>query len=420
MKIILLHLIFTIIYYNAYSQPKYVVFLCEEGVIQKFKYEWGDEFDSNISGEKWMKEYPWGRSLICNNEQQIYLPENAVVEHSLLRLFVDNKKLLIRANPELSDSAVLVADCDYNGIPDTIGINLREINYSSGMLYSKPGFKYGLFECKFKIPNGKGLWPAFWLFGHQGEIDAFEIRCHQTNKIHFDLHQGISLAQNGPLGGEPVGGWIRTNIDFSNNFNNMSIIWKENTVEWFINNIPVAIEYHHFKHPMSVVLNLAVAGNCPSPFCPGPDDNTYFPAFFEIDYVRTFSPADSNEILLIQNINEKKIEFLDAFKTKSEKSLKATSKYLKQLPEFTAKNLEKPLVRIDFNENNQEIGIEPLDSRFERYEIKLLKKYGLSEVYLNSFTGSSKIMTDNLDAGEYKLIFNATSKTYEIPFTMIK
>lgn len=38
--------------------------------------------------------------------------------------------------------------------------------------------KYGCFQVRAKLPYGKGYWPAFWLFGHDGnhrpEIDVFE------------------------------------------------------------------------------------------------------------------------------------------------------------------------------------------------------------------------------------------------------
>jgi len=48
-------------------------------------------------------------------------------------------------------------------------------HYTGGMIWSKEAFRYGVFEAKFKIPDGntEALWPAFWLWGGD-EIDVME------------------------------------------------------------------------------------------------------------------------------------------------------------------------------------------------------------------------------------------------------
>ena len=44
-------------------------------------------------------------------------------------------------------------------------------------LHSTTGYRYGWFEAKIKLPKGKNLWPAFWMWAWDSwppEIDIFE------------------------------------------------------------------------------------------------------------------------------------------------------------------------------------------------------------------------------------------------------
>jgi beta-glucanase (GH16 family) len=55
--------------------------------------------------------------------------------------------------------------------------------YYSARLTSKFSLRYGTIEGRMKLPSGKGIWPAFWLFAdnkpenppHDGEIDIMEM-----------------------------------------------------------------------------------------------------------------------------------------------------------------------------------------------------------------------------------------------------
>lgn len=61
-------------------------------------------------------------------------------------------------------------------------------------------FKYGYFECRAKVPTGKGYLPAFWmmptdenLYGQWpkcGEIDIMEVMGQETNKAYGTIHYG--------------------------------------------------------------------------------------------------------------------------------------------------------------------------------------------------------------------------------------
>ena len=72
-------------------------------------------------------------------------------------------------------------------------------DYQSGLIYSKEKFRYGHFEIRFKTDAASGHWPAFWLFGGDGqEIDIFEMGAGKLNEVHVDVHcKGIYKLQIG-------------------------------------------------------------------------------------------------------------------------------------------------------------------------------------------------------------------------------
>ena len=75
-------------------------------------------------------------------------------------------------------------------------------SYTSGRINTqgKHDFKYGYFECRAKVPTGKGYLPAFWmmptdenLYGQWpkcGEIDIMEVMGQETNKAYGTIHYG--------------------------------------------------------------------------------------------------------------------------------------------------------------------------------------------------------------------------------------
>ena len=74
-------------------------------------------------------------------------------------------------------------------------------DYTSSRLRTieKGDWKYGRFEMRARMPQGRGLWPAFWMlptdgaygdWAASGEIDILEHLGHEPGKIHGTLHYG--------------------------------------------------------------------------------------------------------------------------------------------------------------------------------------------------------------------------------------
>jgi beta-glucanase (GH16 family) len=142
-------------------------------------------------------------------------------------------------------------------------------------------FTYGYIEARVKIPTGKSLWPAIWLWpaNHKDppEIDIMEIVADVPNKVHMTFHH--------PDGTESQGIWIGP--DFSDGFHTFAVDWLPDALVWYVD----GVERYRWngatpKQQMYPILNLAIGGNWAGP----PDDKTAFPADYLVDYIRIYEP----------------------------------------------------------------------------------------------------------------------------------
>jgi beta-glucanase (GH16 family) len=161
-------------------------------------------------------------------------------------------------------------------------------------------FQYGRIEARMKLPEGQGLWPAFWLLGNNiatinwpacGELDVMEhIDGSNPQNVGYDWVQG-SVHGTGLNGGtqyHPSG--------FSAaDWHTYGMIWTKGQIQYYVDD-PANI-YATFNAttaggtwpfdagPQFVLLNLAVGGNWPG----SPNATTVFPSEMQVDYVRIYS-----------------------------------------------------------------------------------------------------------------------------------
>jgi beta-glucanase (GH16 family) len=161
-------------------------------------------------------------------------------------------------------------------------------------------FQYGRIEARAKLPEGQGIWPAFWLLGNNiatinwpacGELDVMEhIDGSNPQNVGYDWVQG-SVHGTGLNGGtqyHPSG--------FSAaDWHTYGMIWTKGQIQYYVDD-PSNI-YTTFKAstavgtwpfdagPQFVLLNLAVGGSWPG----SPDKTTVFPSEMQVDYVRIYS-----------------------------------------------------------------------------------------------------------------------------------
>ena len=139
---------------------------------------WGDEFGGlRLDSRKWQFDTGRNRQGWFNGEQQYYSagrPQNFRIAKGLLT---------IEARHETLSSA-----------PDWGGQH-----YTSAKIISKgPGWTYGFYEVRAKLPCARGTWPAIWMlpvkmakWPDDGEIDIMEQVGAEPNLIYASLHTGL-------------------------------------------------------------------------------------------------------------------------------------------------------------------------------------------------------------------------------------
>jgi len=216
-----------------------------------------DDFDGNSLDErKWKSEFPWGRDRRSVGELQYYAPD---------AFNLDGGRLSITAKPTPNGSHA----------------------YESGLISSHTSFspEFGRFEIRCKLPQGKGLWPAFWLLpldtSWPPEIDVFEALGQEPDRIHMTAHwsEGSQHRQKGAEYSGP---------DFSRDYHTYAVEWSADKLVWYIDGVKRhQVDGKSPRGPMYVLANLAVGGDWPG----APDASTQFPAAFDIDYIRAYESA---------------------------------------------------------------------------------------------------------------------------------
>jgi beta-glucanase (GH16 family) len=167
-----------------------------------------------------------------------------------------------------------------------------DIGYVSGLVSSHPSgsILYGYVEARIRIPAGRGLWPAFWLFQDPGapgygEIDVMEALCHDTTRIYSTLHAGPAWKGRKILQVEPRAAESGA-ASFADGFHVYAVDWGPERVRTLVDGRETGSwpTEDALKVPMHMMLNLAVGGEWAGP----PDDPMALPARMEVDWVRVW------------------------------------------------------------------------------------------------------------------------------------
>jgi beta-glucanase (GH16 family) len=247
-----------------------------------WKLVWSDEFaGEKLDYSKWEVEVnAFGGG---NNEMQLYTDrkENVRVEQGHL---------------------VIEARKDQPNIQGTV----RE--YSSGRVRTKHrgDWKYGRFEVRAQLPQGKGLWPAIWMLPTEekygpwalsGEIDIMELVGHEPAKVLGTLHYGDAWPKNQHSGSA----YELSQGTFADDFHTFTIEWEQGEIRWYVDeklyqtqkkwNSQSAEFPAPFDQAFHLILNIAVGGHLPGP----PNADTKFPQQMKVDYVRVYQSTLGND-----------------------------------------------------------------------------------------------------------------------------
>jgi beta-glucanase (GH16 family) len=275
---------FLLLSLGAHAQIKPALFQFKSDTVLQWHYHFGDEFsEPNVDVSKWYPRYPWGGLLL--DQSQWAVPEMLSQKNGWLHL----------GAKEFGQKAAVPNWMINQQQAKELGLNIKNdsvyLDYLTSCIWSVDTFRYGYFECRAVVPKGKGLWPAFWLFGQNGkdEIDIMECKGERQNDVHIDIHlpERKDYVKNNIGIKKDWGGWVRMKDPIVNDTVIYSGVWLPNSLTYFVNGVPVSYFAGDFATPMNVIVNLAVARDN-YPFNPGPDAQTVFPANYQVDYVRVW------------------------------------------------------------------------------------------------------------------------------------
>ncbi len=240
----------------------------------------GEKAGTRVDAKTW--SYDTGNGMGWgNNEQEYYTTKSANISMDGSGHLVITAKKLDPENPVDQEITNWCGDCKYSSAK----IVTRD----------KVGFKYGTLSARIQVPEGIGMWPAFWMLGVPrdncdgwpacGEIDIMEARGSQPYHSVSTLH-----------GPNYSGGEGKTHYYFAGNtpltagYHTYRVDWLQNNIKFYVDNNYVGGETKTsvspndwvFNGEFYLILNLATGGN----FDAGALDDTIQQAQMKIDWIK--------------------------------------------------------------------------------------------------------------------------------------
>ncbi len=244
-----------------------------------WKLAWSEEFDADsIDVNNWnFQVVEAGR---FNDEWQRYT-------NSSDNAYIENNCLVIKA----------VHESDVHGMNQYTSARLHTAN--------KHSFKYGKISARMKLPQGEGIWPAFWMLGsnidenggdtpwpQSGEIDILELYGSKDDAvIEANAHYADTSGSHRMMG---AASFKLEQGKFADAFHIFELEWDATRISWLVDgeqfaSMPIsADELSEFRKEFFILLNIAVGGT----YAGRPDDTSIFPQYMYVDWVRVYNKKD--------------------------------------------------------------------------------------------------------------------------------
>lgn len=236
----------------------------------EYQLVWSDEFNGSA-----LDENNWGFNTggggWGNQEKQFYTDRTDNVR-------VEGGNLIIEAKKE-----------DYGGA-----------QYTSGRILSrnKKDFTYGKIEARISLPDGSGLWPAFWMLGYGnwpacGEIDIMEYVGIRPGRVMGTLH--TTKDRDGARSNRGL------NVEnLENNFHVFGVEWAQeekngaDVIRFYVDGEVYSEQFEQyvdnpdywpFNKKEYIILNLAVGGTLGGTI---KDEIFNNPRQMKVDWVRVY------------------------------------------------------------------------------------------------------------------------------------
>lgn len=142
---------------------------------------------------------------------------------------------------------------------------------------------YGYFEIRCKLPQGKGMWPAFWLVSRHSwppEIDIFEI---YTSVSATTLESNLHFFKKE----KHTSNMKKTKIpDAREDFHIYAVDWQPELLTFYFDGLAIRrqkIKKEWFPYPMHITVSTGVDGRNQEFL-----DEATLPNYMEVDYVRAY------------------------------------------------------------------------------------------------------------------------------------
>ncbi|MDQ7825325.1 MAG: family 16 glycosylhydrolase [Candidatus Eremiobacteraeota bacterium] len=250
-------------------------------VKRKWKMVWSDEFNAPDGSlpdpAKWCFDvggHGFGNHQL---EYDTARPENTIIHKGNLVITACREK--------------------YTG-PDGVTRDYTSARLKSDKLYSQ---KYGRIEARIKLPEGQGMWPAFWMLGNDidqagwpscGEIDIMENVGNKPSSAYGTIH-GPGYSGSKGISREFI---LPSGRKFSDDYHVFSVEWEPDSIRFSVDgkgyhtvsraSLPEGARWV-YDHPFFLLVNLAVGGDWPGP----PEETTRFPQKMLVDWIRAYEAA---------------------------------------------------------------------------------------------------------------------------------
>lgn len=260
-----------------------------------WKLVWQDEFEKEGLPDK--KKWTYETGFVRNKEEQYY------TKNKSKNARVEKGSLIIEAHKEkVKNTAFKSVD------HKQWQLNRPFAEYSSACIITEgqAGWQYGKIEIRAKLPQGEGVWPAFWMMGTNankigwprcGEIDIMEY-VHETPKTLYSTIHWPNMEEKKEKPHSSKHGSI--NSDTIADWHTYTMEWNEKDISFFLDdklffktNLDIAdgsVEKtknnptgNPFRQPFYLLINFAIGGGWGGKVNPA-----IFPQRLEVDYVRVY------------------------------------------------------------------------------------------------------------------------------------
>src|SRR3954451_4427483 len=223
-----------------------------------FHLTFDDEFNgSALDASKWKMGDKWNNRYLSGNGEKEYYA--GFPGDSYNPVSVGNGVVDIRAQP------ASWSGMDTHGQPYTSG------EISTADKYTQT---YGYFEMRAQLPDGQGMWPAFWTIPADGswppEIDVVE-KINSDHSVYQTTHWDGGQDGSKYEGINPADGMHTYGVD-----------WEADKITYFVDGVKTAEKANVANAPEYMLVNMSVGGYWPGD--PGGEAGD-----MKVDYVRAYS-----------------------------------------------------------------------------------------------------------------------------------